>query len=130
MHSEQRSGRLWRQFRVSLRHLEQRLVLLAELDVAQLPVNRRPPSVARLELAIASHGNAIAAEPERAGDMPAGYILLDRILCRRDPVDRFLSDRFAQQIGVAEERELFRKGKFDYRMQLRQDDITVRAAGT
>src|SRR5207249_1075511 len=68
VHSEQWGGRLRRQFRVSLRNFEKGLVLVADFDVAQLPVDRRDLPAFWLEPAIAFHGNAVAAEPERAGD--------------------------------------------------------------
>src|SRR5439155_10815719 len=102
-HAEQRGSGLRRQLRISLRNLEQRGVLLAELDMPQLPENRRALPALWFQLAIAPHRDAFTAKPERAGDASCGDVFLDRIPRRHDSVDGFLAGRSAQQIGVAEE---------------------------
>src|SRR5262249_17280653 len=102
MHSEEGGSRVSRQFCISLGNVEQSPILVADYYVAQLPVDRRAFSALRLELAIAFHRNAVTAEPERACNTPPRHIFVDAVFRRGDPGGGFLSDRLAQEIGVAQ----------------------------
>src|SRR5271165_1671162 len=128
-HSEQWGGRFRRQLCVIVRYFEQGRILRADLDVAQLPANRRLLAVIRCEAGITLHRNAITAEPQRPDRAALWDLLVHRIFRRRNAVDDFLPHGSAQQTGLAENRQLLRKREFDDGVQLRQYDVADRAAG-